>query len=74
MCAVRQALDHRKLQRESTERLNGFMEELRSEASANLSAKNLGNEGTAYVADALAYNDRWVPVTEACTTHPSGVK
>ena len=53
-----QALDQRKLQKESTERLNGFMEELRNDVSAELSAKNLGDEGCAYIAEGLAFNDR----------------
>jgi hypothetical protein len=29
--------------------------------TADLSAKNLGDEGFAYVVDALSFNDRWGP-------------
>ena len=34
------------------------MDELRSGGSVDLSAKNLGEEGCAYVVEALAFNDR----------------
>ena len=51
-------LDHAKLQKESTARLDSYMDELRGDEKANLSAKNLGEEGTAYIAEGLAFNDR----------------
>lgn len=53
-----QTLDHRTLQREATQRLNEFGDILRHSATASLSAKNLGDEGTAYIAENLAFNDR----------------
>jgi len=52
-----QGLDHRKLQREATDRLNEFAETFRG-AKANLAGKNLGDEGAAYLAENLAFNDR----------------
>ena len=58
-----QAMETRQLARESQQRLNGFMEQLRSSAAVDLSAKNLGDEGTQYVVEALAFNDR-------CATDP----
>lgn len=53
-----QSLTHKQLQREATTRLNEFMDILRNQPSADLSAKNLGEEGCAYIAEALAFNDR----------------
>lgn len=51
-------METRQLARESQQRLNGFMDQLRSSAAVDLSAKNLGDEGTQYVVEALAFNDR----------------
>ena len=53
-----QTLDHRTLQREATQRLNEFADILRNSTNASLSAKNLGDEGAAYVVEGLAFNDR----------------
>ena len=53
-----QTLDHRTLQREATQRLNEFADILRNSDNASLSAKNLGDEGAAYVVEGLAFNDR----------------
>ena len=53
-----QTLTHKQLQREATARLGEFMDILRNQPSADLSAKNLGEEGCAYIAEALAFNDR----------------
>ena len=55
---VVQKLSHRELQREATQRLNEFMDTIRNQTSVDLAAKNLGEEGCAYVAEALAFNDR----------------
>jgi len=55
-----QFAEAKQLQRESAQRLNGFMDELRGGGKVDLSAKNLGEEGCAYVVEALAFNDRWV--------------
>lgn len=63
LCNTRLAMqfaEAKQLQRESAQRLNGFMDELRGGGKVDLSAKNLGEEGCAYVAEALAFNDRWV--------------
>jgi len=38
------------------------MGQIRNQSSVDLSAKNLGEEGCAYVAEALAFNDR-------CSSH-----
>ncbi len=57
-----QKLTHKQLQREATQRLNEFMGQIRNQSSVDLSAKNLGEEGCAYVAEALAFNDR-------CSSH-----
>ena len=55
---ISQTLDHRTLQREATQRLNEFADILRNSTNASLSAKNLGDEGAAYVVEGLAFNDR----------------
>ena len=51
-------MEAKQLQKESMGRLNVMMDELRNSPSADHSAKNLGNEGTAYISEALAFNDR----------------
>lgn len=48
----------KQLQRESQARLNGFVDELRGNAGVDLSAKNLGEEGTQYISEGLAFNDK----------------
>lgn len=48
----------KQLQRESQARLNSFVEELRNSAGVDLSAKNLGEEGTQYISEGLAFNDK----------------
>jgi hypothetical protein len=53
-----QVMEQKQLQREATQRLNEMMDELRVGPSVDLSAKNLGDEGCAYVIEALAFNDR----------------
>lgn len=69
-----QVMEQRQLQKESMQRLNSFMEQvrmlfartthtqsppqIRSSPSADLSAKNLGEEGCQYIAEAFAFNDR----------------
>lgn len=57
-CNAAQFAEAKQLQRESAARLNGFIDELRSGGKVDLSAKNLGEEGTAYIAEGLAFNDR----------------
>ena len=57
-CACPQALEAKQLQKEAAQRLNVMIDELRNAANADLSAKNLGDEGTAYIAEGLAFNDR----------------
>ena len=54
-----QAREGAQLQKESAQRLQGFMDELRGGGPVDLSAKNLGEEGCAFVVEALAFNDRW---------------
>ena len=55
-----QAMETKQLARESQRRLDGFLDQLRSSTAVDLSAKNLGEEGTQYVSEALAFNDRCV--------------
>lgn len=63
-----QKLTHKQLQREATQRLNEFMGQIRNQPSVDLSAKNLGEEGCSYVAEALAFNDRCTrPAHMICT-------
>lgn len=57
-CLNDQARAANQLQKESTQRLQGFMDELRGGGSVDLAAKNLGEQGCAYVSEALAFNDR----------------
>lgn len=54
-----QVMQTKQLQRESQARLNGFVDELRGNAGVDLSAKNLGEEGTQYISEGLAFNDRF---------------
>lgn len=54
-----QGVETVRLQREASAHLNTMVDELRNSQNANLSAKNLGNEGTAYVVEGLAFNDRY---------------
>ena len=56
--SLMQKLTHKELQREATQRLNEFMGQIRNQTSVDVSAKNLGEEGCAYVVEALAFNDR----------------
>ena len=51
-------MEAKQLQKEAMGRLNVMMDELRNSPSADHSAKNLGDEGTAYISEALAFNDR----------------
>lgn len=66
-----QKLTHKQLQREATQRLNEFMGQIRNQTSVDLSAKNLGEEGCAYVVEALAFNDRCRAVLLLHSSGPS---
>lgn len=66
---VLQFAEAKQLQRESAARLNGFIDELRSGGKVDLSAKNLGEEGTAYIAEGLAFNDRLVAAASQAVLH-----
>lgn len=61
-----QKLTHKQLQREATQRLNEFMGQIRNQTSVDVSAKNLGEEGCAYVVEALAFNDRCCNSASSC--------
>lgn len=50
-------MSQRGLARESQQRLADYMSILRGSQTADLSAKNLGDEGFAYIIDALAFNE-----------------
>lgn len=54
--AVSQGMNTKKLQREAASRLNEMSSLIQNSPTADLSARNLGDEGTAYVVDALAFN------------------
>lgn len=54
--ALGSGLQQKKLQREAAARLNELSSTLQNSPSADLSAKNLGDEGAAYVVEALAFN------------------
>ncbi|KAL4856961.1 DIS3-like exonuclease 2 [Chlorella vulgaris] len=60
VAGVQQTIQSRGLAKEAQTRLNEFMSTLRNMSTADLSAKNLGDEGFAYVVDALSFNDRCV--------------
>ena len=70
MCMLAQFAEAKQLQRESAARLNGFIDELRSGGKVDLSAKNLGEEGTAYIAEGLAFNDRLLANAYEVVAHP----
>ena len=59
--SVGQAMEQKQLQKESMGRLNEMRSMLQNNVVADVSAKNLGEEGCAYIADALAFNDRHAP-------------
>ena len=62
---VQQAMQDRQFAKESQQRLNDFLSQLRNQPTADLSAKNLGggqDEGFCYVVDALSFNERLVAV------------
>ena len=65
---VQQAMQDRQFAKESQQRLNDFLSQLRNQPTADLSAKNLGggqDEGFCYVVDALSFNERLVAVDSA---------
>lgn len=57
MCAL-QAMEQKQLQREAMQRLNMMIDELRNSQNADLSAKNLGDEGCIFISEGFAFNDR----------------
>ena len=62
---VQQAMQDRQFAKESQQRLNDFLSQLRNQPTVDLSAKNLGggeDEGFCYVVDALSFNERLVAV------------
>lgn len=52
-------MEKRQLARESVERLQKFMAQIRNSTTVDLSTERLGDEGFAYIIDALSFNDRW---------------
>ena len=52
-------MEQKQLQKEAAQRLNMMVDELRNSQNADLSAKNLGEEGCVYISEGLAFNDRW---------------
>ena len=55
-----QGVQQVQLQREASQRLNALMDEMRNSPRADMSAKNLGNEGAAFIVEALAFNSMCV--------------
>ena len=53
-----QVMEQKQLQKEAAQRLNVMVDELRNSQNADLSAKNLGEEGCVYISEGLAFNDR----------------
>ena len=53
-----QAMENKQLKKEAQQRLNVMVDELRNSQNADLSAKNLGEEGCIYISEGLAFNDR----------------
>ena len=63
----RQAQEEAKIKAEAFSRLNKMADELRTSVSADLSAKHLGDEGCAYIIDALAFNERCERTESVCS-------
>ncbi len=61
-----EGLHHKKLQKEAVSRLNELSSMLQNQTTADLSAKNLGDEGCAYVVEALAFNSRCLAADLSC--------
>jgi hypothetical protein len=57
LSAVSEGMKAKKIQRDAASRLNELSSLLQNSQHADLSAKNLGDEGTAYVIEALAFNN-----------------
>ena len=55
---VLQAMEQKQLQKEAVQRLNVMIDELRNSQNADLSAKNLGEEGCIFISEGFAFNDR----------------
>ena len=51
-------MEQKQFQKEAAQRLNVMVDELRNSQNADLSAKNLGEEGCIYISEGLAFNDR----------------
>lgn len=57
LSAVSEGMKAKSIQRDAASRLNELSSLLQNSQHADLSAKNLGDEGTAYVIEALAFNN-----------------
>ncbi|CAK0782497.1 hypothetical protein CVIRNUC_005717 [Coccomyxa viridis] len=55
---VQKVMEQKQFQKEAAQRLNVMVDELRNSQNADLSAKNLGEEGCIYISEGLAFNDR----------------
>lgn len=49
------------LQRDAEQRLQGYASAIRNGPTVDLSAQNLGDAGFVYIADTIAFNDRFLP-------------
>ncbi|GAB4815992.1 hypothetical protein N2152v2_003038 [Parachlorella kessleri] len=57
---VQEAIEKQQASRESVQRLQKFISQIRNSTTADLSSERLGDEGFAYIIDALSFNDRCV--------------
>lgn len=53
-----QAIEKRALAKESVQRLQKFMAQIRNNPTVDLSTERLGDEGFSYIIDSLSFNDR----------------
>lgn len=57
-------MEQKQLQKEAVQRLNVMIDELRNSQNADLSAKNLGEEGCIFISEGFAFNDRSAPPSD----------
>ena len=70
-------VSHAQFKAEAAARLEGFSNQLQMESTVDLSAKNLGDEGCAFVINSAAFNERCeayspLPKGPPASTDPSG--
>lgn len=63
-------MEQKQLQKEAVQRLNVMIDELRNSQNADLSAKNLGEEGCIFISEGFAFNDRCASCWTLCMLSP----